>query len=201
MNLAHQRMHPGALSRIQTAPAWTLATLAGRFVEITGGADTAALTVCAGLLAEVHAQGQWAAWVGGQSSCFFPPDLAAAGVDLRALPVVRVTGVEKMARAADKLVRSGAFAAVVIDLGEGGALPLPVQTRLVGLAKKHHAAIIVIARYDTRHGPGAAGAFASIRAETSKRGMSGDTFHCEVRVVKDKRGTPGWRHGTLACRP
>ncbi|GMW02134.1 MAG: hypothetical protein AMXMBFR84_32700 [Candidatus Hydrogenedentota bacterium] len=43
--------------------------------------------------------------------------------------------------------------------------------------------------------------WAEWRAETSKRQALGDTFQCEVRVVKDKRGTPGWLHAVLGCRP
>ena len=96
---------------------WRVDVLAGRFVEVTGEADTAVLTTTVTLVLQAQQRGELAAWVTGPRAAFFPPDFAASGVDLDALPVVRVDDITNAARAADRLVRSGAFAVVVLDLG------------------------------------------------------------------------------------
>jgi recombination protein RecA len=182
---------------------WSLEALAGRYVELSGGMATAALTVCAGLVLQAQRRGAFAAWIGGYNSSFYPPDFAEAGIDLKALPVVRVVEPAEGWRAADTLLRSGAFAIVVIDLGCKARLPLAAQTRLVGLAKKHNTALLVITR-QARHGRHGGrgvpnGSLASLRGETDKRRVEHDCFACEVRVVKDKRRPPGWGHEEM-CR-
>ncbi|MCA1481730.1 hypothetical protein, partial [Bradyrhizobium sp. NBAIM08] len=96
---------------------------AGRLVEISGNA---ALTVAVGLLRKAQEGGEPAAWVTRPDTCFFPPDVCESGVDLNGLAVVRVDA-RRAPRAAERLLRSGAFAIVVLDLGKHGDLPLPMQ--------------------------------------------------------------------------
>lgn len=176
---------------------WGLDTVAGRFVEISGGAATGALTTCAGLIAEVQQRGMAAAWINGESPGFFPPDFAAFGVDLAALPIIKAGEKVKVCHVADTLVRTGAFSLVVLNLGTKAMLSFAVQTRLVGLAKKHHTAILLLTRtnryYEQR------GSLVSLRAETEKRRTAHDCFLCEVRVSKDKQRVPGWNHAEM-CR-
>lgn len=177
--------------------AWGLDTVAGRFVEISGGAATGALTICAGVIAEAQLRGAAAAWINGEVPCFFPPDFAASGIDLAALPVINAGDKTKACHVADTLVRSGAFAVVVMNLGAKALLPFAVQMRLVGLAKKHHTAILLITRAIRRDGP--RGSLVSLRAETEKQRAGHDCFLCEVRVSKDKQRVPGWEHAEM-CR-
>ncbi|MBI4560095.1 MAG: recombinase A [Candidatus Hydrogenedentes bacterium] len=178
-------------------PGWSLDTLAGRLVEVSGGAATAALSASAALILQAQQRGELAAWIGGGGATFFPPDFAASGIDLEALPVVRVADAAQASKVADTLLRSGGFALVVLDLGGKAKLPLAVQTRLVGLAKKHRTALLVITRKNYRESSG--GSLASLRGETEKRRAGHDCFLCELRVVKDKRRVPGWRY-TEMCR-
>lgn len=180
---------------------WSLDVLAGRFVEIGGGASTASLTACARLILEAQQRGEPSAWIGQPGSCFFPPDLAAFGIDLAALPVVWVSDVLQAARAADTLLRSGGFGVLLLDLGQKAELPLVVQTRLVGLAQKHHTALIAITRQerDEVSRGHSRTPLVSLRAETVKRRADHDRFAWELRIVKDKRRVPGWCH-TEECR-
>jgi hypothetical protein len=113
---------------------WNLDNLTGRLVELSGHADTAVLTLVAGVLLETQQRGESAAWISAVDSLFYPPDLAAAGIDLSALPVVRVQKGLQAARAADALIRSGGFGAIAVDLGNQASMSLSVQTRLAGLA-------------------------------------------------------------------
>lgn len=176
---------------------WSLPALRGRVIEISGAADTAALTVCAALILQAQQEGGLAAWVTGWESIFYPPDFAASGIDLKALPVVRVADSLKGAHAADTLIRSGAFAVVVLDSGRMLDLSFSVQTRLVGLAKKHQAALLVVTRQLRSNT--VPSSLASLRAETQKQRGKRGFFLCEVCAVKDKRRVAGWNH-TEVCR-
>lgn len=190
--LAHRRL--AAPPKI-----WSFDTIAGRFIALDPDPEsgTAALSLLAGLIREVQAAEGYAAWIAGPQRIFFPPDFAAAGVDLAALPIVRAPDATKAARAADTLLRSGSFALIVLD-GDGQALPLALQTRLAGLAHQHHTALVCL------RAPGEAavrGSLVSLRCTTQKRRTGHDCFSCELRAVKDKRQTPGWTHQELRHGP
>src|SRR5512147_2110212 len=61
---------------------WSLSSLAGRLVEISAGLAGAPLTLAFRLVLEAQRKGEPTAWVGRRESVFYPPDAAAAGVDL-----------------------------------------------------------------------------------------------------------------------
>lgn len=157
----------------------------GRLVEVSGGSATAVLTFAVRLLLEAQRAGEPVAWITGGDS-FYPPDVHDAGVDLEALVVVRLPrarGKETQpARAADHLLRSGAFGLVVLDLGNASrdrALPLPIQSRLAGLAKKHGSALVVLtARDDSMR---SLGPLVSLHLEATRRASG-----CAFRVLKSK---------------
>src|SRR5206468_10846817 len=54
-------------------------------------------------------------------------------------------GVIELARAAERLLRSGAFGLVVLDLA-GADLNMAIQGRLVTLAQSHDAAVVCLTR-------------------------------------------------------
>ncbi len=169
---------------------WTLDTLAGRCVEMSGSAETATLTTTAALILEAQRRGEPSAWVAGCGSTFFPPDFAASGIDLHALPVIHVPEIKQASRVTDALLRSGGFTLVILDLGSKVELPLPFQTRFAGLAKKHHTAML----YLTCKGEWtpSLGSLVSLRGHSAKTRTSFDRFTCSIHVVKDKRRGPGW---------
>lgn len=114
---------------------WTLPALSGRLVELPPGLGASgALSLAFSLVLEAQRQGEVAAWIGRGAGGFYPPDAALGGVDLSALAVVRVEGASAQARAADKLLRSGAFGLLILDLG-AGALAMALQSHLVALPK------------------------------------------------------------------
>jgi len=191
VTVARDLMRGGAMGT-----GWRVEVLAGRFVEVTGEADTAALTATAGLVLQAQQRGELAAWITGPRAAFFPPDFAATGIDLEALPVVRVDDITRAARAADKLIRSDAFAIVVLDLGAKAPLPIPTQTRLAGLAKKNRTTLVSITRKS--HGE-LGGSLVSLRGETHKQRTAPDSFVCAVHAAKDKCRAPGWTHHDTRC--
>jgi recombination protein RecA len=179
-------------SREPVPSEWTLDLLSGRFVELSSEGETASLSAAASIILDAQTRGEPAAWVASGPSTFFPPDLAASGVDLDSLPVIRAADRMSAARAADWLLRSGAFAAVVLDLGANSEMPIPVQARLAGLAKKHRTALLCMTK--KRRDAGSIGSLVSLRAEAHVKKTAFDRFRWEVRVLKDKRRGPGWSY-------
>ena len=177
------------------APAtWGLPELAGRVVELTGaGGATALLTVAVELVLEAQQAGEPVAWVTHPAATVFPPDVAGNGVDLDALVFVRVCAADAMLRAADHLLRSGAFGLTVLDLPARIDVPLPVQVRLSGLAKKHGATLVFL--FPVFPGGAAPGnSLASLRAASERRRVGVGRFESVLHVSKDKRRGRGWSH-------
>lgn len=180
-----------------TPAAWDPAELAGRLVEISfqpnranPGTSGASLTAAALLLWKAQQAGEPTAWVSALASSFYPPDLDAAGIDLTALVVVRAGGGSAAARAADKLLRSGAFGFVVLDLGGEPAPPTPLLGRLLALARTHHATVVVLT-VKPDDAPSLA-PLVSLRVRASQRRLAPERFTCTVEALKDKRRGPGW---------
>jgi recombination protein RecA len=175
---------------------WSWEEMRGRLAELSVWGGGASLTSACRLLLEAQLANEPVAWVATEESSFFPPDLARNGVDLDALPVVRTPDAHAAARAADKLVRSGAFGLVVVDLvskGPRAFVPTPLQSRLLGLAAKHGTALLFL----TEKKPEAPslGSLISLRAQARRKRTTENHFSCEVEILKDKRKGPG-RSGT-----
>ncbi len=192
----------GAPAQEQAPRAWALGALVGRLTELSSARSGAQLTFAIGLVREAQLTGETAAWIGPRSSSFFPPDAMAGGVDLAALPMVRLPSAQEMGRAADQLLRSGAFGFLCLDLGHE-RLADPLLTRLLGLAQKHAAAVLFLTEK-----PGDAPSLSSLislRAEVqrTRRGSGQDAgrFVCELRALKDKRRSPGWTFSEEADGP
>jgi recombination protein RecA len=183
---------PGAFEHAPDgACTWSLTALQGRFCELGPGAAPAVLSAAVALVREAQRAGEPAAWVATGPDLFYPPDVAAGGVDLTALPVVRATCSATAGRAADLLLRSGAFGLVVLDLGARADLALPLQSRLVQLARKHDAAVLCLTAAPADRP--SLGSLVSLRAIASRRRVGPGRYVCAVEAVKDKRHGPGWR--------
>jgi recombination protein RecA len=212
--------HIRRASSLRAAPAaapWSLGEISGRVVELSGGVDSAVLTVATGLVLQAQQAREPVAWI-ARAATFFPPDLAESGVDLEALVVVRAPplasgggGPEtppprwlaQQLGAAERLLRSGAFGLVVLDLGPIAALSLPAQTRLASLAQKHDCALLCLTEEQSqkKSRQGSLGSLVSLHAVARRRAApaAAGRYSCEVCVLKDKRRGPGQVH-TEVCR-
>jgi recombination protein RecA len=168
-------------------------------VEISGRGCVSPLSAAAGLILEAQAGVEPCAWVTLPGSTFFPPDLQRFGVDLDALPVVFVPTAQGAARAAARLLRSGGFGLLVLDLGENADVSIALQGRLTGLALKHDAAVVLL----TQKTPSApsVGSMVSLRAEPRRRSEQGEGYRVTLAVLKDKRHGPGWIHEEVMHGP
>jgi len=198
-------LHGGVVHRGSVLPErngraeWKVHRLAGQLIELSGAEDSAALTCAFGLVREAQLLGDPVVWITLETQSFLAADVADGGVDLAALPIVRLRHPRELARAADQLTRSGAFGLVVIDLPPHATLKLAMQSRLLGLAQKHATALLFLTQ--KAHGSPSLGSLVSLRAQTRRRRVDSraNTFACELCVTKDKRRRPGWRHEEI-CR-
>jgi recombination protein RecA len=177
---------------------WTLDEVVGRLVEISGSTASAALTIAFTLVREAQERGEPVAWVTLAESVFYPPDAARGGIDLAALVVVRLSRTESIARAGEKLLRSGGFGVVVLDLG-GADISMPLQTRLTGLAHRYHTALLCLT--EKEGGMFSLGSLVSLHAHAERKRVEGNRFACALRVLKDKRRGPTWSYEELYTGP
>ena len=177
---------------------WTLSEVAGRLVEISGSTASAALTLTFVLVREAQERGEPVGWVTMSETSFYPPDAAQNGTDLATLVVVRLSHAESISRAGEKLLRSGGFGVVVLDLGDAD-IPMPLQTRLTGLAHRHHTALICLTKKERR--AFSLGSLVSLRAHAERQRAENNRFACTLRVLKDKRRGPTWHYEELYTGP
>jgi recombination protein RecA len=172
------------------APRLARDQLGGRLVELSGIGAVATLTCAVGLVLEAQQAAEPVAWIAIAGTSFYPPDLADSGVDLAALVVVRAPELLAGVRAAERLLRSGAFGLVVMDLGKDGELPMAHQGRLVGLAQQHDAAIVCLTAKPAD--AASLGSLVSLRAEVVRRRDADGSYVGQSRALKDKQRGPGW---------
>jgi hypothetical protein len=154
--------------------------------ELSEAGFWGALTLTARLIAQAQEQGEQTAWIAG-TSVFFPPDLVWRGIDLAALTVVKATEAGAAAQAADWLVRSGAFALVVVD-GFAGTLTDADLGRLGRLAEDAATGVIFLTHKEE--------STPSIGALPLRVAVRSCSDGVEAVTLKDKRGAPGrfvWR--------
>lgn len=127
----------------------------------------------------------------------FPPDLKACGVALDHLVVVHVPGAQGargFLKSAELLLRSGAFACVVLDLTEQ-CLPAECgwQGRLLGLARAHQVRLVLITEKDAKRpslGPLVGFRFHSVPALPVPALPERARFEVPVQTLKNKMGVP-----------
>lgn len=173
----------------------------GTIGTLEGMPSSGRLAIAARFLAAATADGLGA--IVGISA--FPPALAAAGVRLERLLIVGADDPVAAARAADILLRSNAFAVVVIPaLPSGRGTSSATWTRLASLAHRANAALIAVgveASSELRY-------FASVRVESAIEcvrwngppGHFGALAGYDVRATirKHKRAAPG-ASALLSC--
>lgn len=177
---------------------WTLPEVAGRLVEVSGSAATASLTFALSLVLQAQCLGELAGWVTPDEAFFYPPDAAQTGVDLEALVIVRVRDFHSLPRAGEKLLRSGAFGLIVLDVGAAD-IPLPLQSRLASLARQHHTALICLT--EKENNKLSLGSLISLRVHSQRRPIFQRRFACDLKILKDKRRGPTWSYTEVCCGP
>src|SRR5262245_10295343 len=185
-------------SRVTYSGEWSLPQVTGRFTEISGSKSTAVLTLTFGLVLDAQQRSEPVGWETSTESSFYPPDATQLGIDLAALVVVRVPKPDAIARAGEKLLRSGGFGLVALDLGLAN-IPTPLQSRLTGIAHHHHSALVCLTEKDRKGF--SLGSLVSLRVHAERKRVGNKEFVCGLGVLKDKRRGPTWTHEELRHGP
>ena len=184
---------PSALPRTEPVPEFP----PGMLVELSGHRETARLSSAVSALRLAQRRGETTAWIQPRKGSLYPPDLQAAGLDLDSLIVVLVPdipgesgGTERnLGKAAEMLVRSGAFGWVVVDARDCRLrLPSAWQGRLLGAAREGHSRLIFL----TSHASTASsvGSLVGLRLEPRRVRFAPGLFAVEHQVLKNKPGLP-----------
>jgi recombination protein RecA len=162
----------------------------GRVIEIaSAGADSAGSSAAVQILLACQREGDSVAWIQPRGGTLYPPDLHAAGLDLEALAVVHVpreAGGVGLAKAAELLLRTGAFGGVSLDFSQ--VRPPRGEAwlgRLAALAREHDARSILL-------GPAASsaslGTMVSLRIQPRRRRIRPGRYRVELEILKNKAG-------------
>lgn len=184
----------------------------GRLLELSGDVDgsvaTARTSAAVRVVRDAQSAGETAAWIQPRGGALYPPDLAACGIDLEALLVVHVppssaptrggagnTQPHALCKAAELLLRSGAFGIVVVDFTHA-APPSGRQAwqgRLLGLARQHSSHVVLLTEKPAT--ADSLGTLIGARVETRRvRESSADSrrgagsFSLEHNLLKNKSG-------------
>jgi len=203
LSLRHLLKGPGAR---KVAPArWSFDALVGTLIELSGAGDSACLTLAVSLVHDAQRRGELVAWLTRESSHFFPPDVDANGVDLRSLIVIRQPEPRALGRAAEHLLRSGAFGLVVLDLAASDTRPSEAtlseatQMRFAGAAKRHGCVVLCLTRKPAQQA--SLGSLVTLRGHAARRREGDRPIACQIHVLKDRRHAPGWSHSEVRLGP
>jgi len=152
----------------------------GQVVELQGEAATGRTSVALRAVAEATRAQRLCAWVDGPKE-LYAPSVHALGVDLQRLLVVQPRAPGQLAWAAVQLLRSGAFAVVVLDLTHTGVRLSPVDARRLQEAAGQGGALLLL--LSSRECP----AEGTLRLELEPWGLEG----VRVEVARSRRGGAG----------
>lgn len=182
----------------EDAPSWGLREVRGRVVELYAQAGSASLTAAMSVVWEAQSSGEPAVWVSATSTFFYPDDARSFGIDLQALAVIRAPHVFSALRSSERLLRSGAFGVVVLDLGANPRVPNALVGKLVKLSQRHSSAVLCLTSGSRS---GSLGSLVSLRVTTRRTRVKGGVFRCDIHTEKDKRRGPGWQGTGEYCGP
>lgn len=179
------RVAPGTPPAHAIDRAFDRAALTGRLVEIPMLPDGAGITAALHVLRESQQLGDPVAYITTRDDLPFAEDLIALGLDLGAIVFVRAPDGPRAGLAADRLLRSSGFGAVIIDLATSHSIPVAQLGRLIRLVAIHDAVALVLTE-DTTHG-----SLIAMRVHISRKPHNDGTWSIEYRAEKDKRLGPG----------
>ena len=165
----------------------------GRIVELSGTAcqPGARTTTAVAIVHHAQSEGETVAWIQPAGGTLHPPDLAEWGLDFQGLVVIHVpitAGPHGLMKAAELLLRSGAWGLVVVDLCQG-VPPGPAeawQGRLLGLCRQHDARLLLLT--DKPAQSASLGALVALRVEPRRMRTRSGRFRVEHQVLKNKTG-------------
>lgn len=168
---------------------WSYESLLGVLAEVSEETPSGAVSFVTEIIIEAQRRREPVAWVSGTQSIFFPPDMAARGVELSAVAVIRAGGETDSLTAAEWLAGSGAFGLLVVDAeGEWNVSDASLG-RVQKLAERNQCAVLFLTR--KRRNDPSLGSRISVRGFVARSGAA--PFVTDICTVKDKRSNTSTR--------
>ena len=171
---------------------FALNALRGRLVELSSCRPSACLSLSCSLILEAQTRMAPVVWISATADTFFPPDMAVNGVDLSSLPVVRVPDARSAGRAADWLLRTGAFRLLVVDLHRDFQLPAAQAARLAQMAHRHGSTVLFLTAKPAQ--APSLGSLISLYSRILRKRVDSGRFRFSLHIIKDKQRAPVWEH-------
>lgn len=178
-----------------------LAGLTGKIVEFSGWNQSACLSLTIPLIQESQKSIKECAWILPSAkrgeSLFFPPDFQSAGIDCSRIPIIRSTSVVDSFGIAEKLIRSGGFSLVVLDLTEGKRVRGSTVGRISSMAQKYQSLVLCLTRNPPGHPSLDPMVFIHVHVDAC---LKNGIYQVRASVQKDKTQAPGlqrtWKYET-----
>lgn len=152
----------------------------GTVIEVVGNAR---LSAAVRWTAETQGDGGAVAWISARADGVYPPDLAANGVDLDSLPIVRAKERAETVEAIDLLLRSGFFPLLVVDWNSDWPLEGALQSRFFRLARRYGVTLLFLGEEGESRGV----ALVPLRIRASRHRRSPGVYALLLEVLRDKR--------------
>ena len=175
---------------------FTLQAVRGRLCELRDTSASAALSALVQLVWQAQCVGEPAAWIHGGTAGLHVGDLHQAGVDPAALVIVRLWKETDALRAAERLLRSGAFGVLVLDLRHTNAFGAPEAGRMAKLAETYRTAVVILSAQPLSV---AAGSLVSLRLTVHRKRLPDGRFQRTFEILRDKQhGQQSLQHDEVA---
>ena len=170
-----------------------LAGLAGMVTEFSGWNQSACISLATPLIRECQAADKLCAWIVPEgtegASLFFPPDFRDAGIDCAELPIIWSEDAMDSFGIAEKLLRSGGFGMLVLDLSRNSRLRGQSLGRIHAVAQRSGSLVLCFTRKPRGRASLDPLVFFHLHVAVEKKGA--DTWEVFAHVLKDKRAVTG----------
>lgn len=165
--------------------------LRGRLVELAADRGHPQISFALDRIARAHRQGEPAAWIGSGSAPFWPPDADGRRIDWSALAILHLDGPCRAGRAAGRLLRSGGFGVIAVDLAayDSPRLPSPLIGRLLRLTREHRTALLLLT--EASESSPSLSPTVALRAHLRWLETTPERLRAEIAVVKDNHRGSG----------
>lgn len=174
-------------------PSFDMDGLSGRVVEFSGWKQSACVSLTIPFIRECQKRDLLTAWIVPPSpqglSLFFPPDFHKAGIDCSYLPIIRADSTVDGFSIAEKLIRSGGVALVILDLVGGKRVHVSTVGRIHTLCQKYGSLAICLTR--NRPGHPSLDPMIFVHAHVSASYTKSGLFTVTATIQKEKTHTPG----------
>ena len=172
---------------------FNLPGLSGMVVEFSGWNQSACISLSIPLIQECQLAGKICAWIVPcsveRASLFFPPDFAESGINCSEIPILWCKNAMDGFGIAEKLLRSGGFGMLVLDLTESRRIRSNTMGRIHNMAQRFGSLVLCLTRKPQGEPSLDPMIFVHVHVEARKKNT--DVYEVMATIQKDKAQAPG----------